>query len=137
MTQQYELRTLDELHGTAPKWTLYDWPSAPGLDSGYLESGGLAAFRIDRGKTKDGWWALDDLVGTISGQQKIGTDGSWYLLPPVEMIKSMVVIRMLGADERFEVCLPPEYRVILDSDSHAAEQVREAMHITRLAAEEG
>ncbi|NKX54862.1 hypothetical protein [Arthrobacter mobilis] len=141
MNPRYELRPLEEIDGLGgakiePRWTQYDWPSAPGLDKGYLESGRLAAFRIDRGNPLEGWSALDDLVGVVSGQQKIGTGGYWYLLPPVEMIRALVVIRMLGADERFEICVPPEYREILDSGNHAAAQISEAMRLTRSAADE-
>lgn len=142
MNKHYELRTINEIDGLGsrvpvkPRWTVYGWPNVNGLDRGYLEGGRYAAFRIDKGNTTDGWRALHDLVAAISGQQKIGAEGNWYLLPPVEMVKALVVIRMLGADERFEICLPPEYMSIVESGMGAAEQIREAMKLLRSAAEE-
>ncbi len=142
MNKHYELRTIDEIDGldsnkpVKPRWTVYDWPNVRGLDRGYLEGGRYAAFRIDKGNTTDGWRALNDLVGAISGQQKIGAQESWCLLPPVEMVKALVIIRMLGADERFEICLPPEYMSIVESGLGAAEQIREAMKLLRSTAEE-
>jgi hypothetical protein len=142
VNKHYELRTINEIDGQGsdqpvkPRWTAYGWPNAKGLDKGYLEGGRYAAFRIDKGNSRDGWRALDDLVGAVSGQQQVGAEGSWYLLPPVEMVKALVVIRMLGADERFEVCLPPEYMSIVESGLGAAEQIREAMKLLRSTAEE-
>jgi hypothetical protein len=142
VNKHYELRTINEIDGLGihepvkPRWTAYVWPNVKGLDKGYLEAGRYAAFRIDKGNTSDGWRALNDLVGAISGQQKIVAEGSWYLLPPVEMVKALVVIRMLGADERFEICLPPEYMSIVESGMGAAEQIREAMKLLRNTAEE-
>lgn len=137
MNLSYELRTLDQLDGLRkpqpiePRWTAYEWPEAKGMEKGRLGSDPhRAAYRLDRNKQKDGWWALDDLIRVISGYDRATSSSGWHTLGAVDLVKIMTVFRLLGVDDQLEVCLPLEYQSAVDAyPRRADDQVRKAMEI--------
>lgn len=121
MNSKYELRSIEEIDGLSgpprvePQWEQYEWPEAEGLDRDRLETGRFrAACRLDRNKQGAGWWALGDLMTVICGHNLSFVPGTgWYLVRPVDLIKVITAFRMIGAESRLEVCLPPDYRRLL------------------------
>lgn len=141
MTLSYALRTLDELDGLKkpapiePRWTTYEWPTAKGMEKGRLgDDPHRAAYRLDRNKQNDGWWALDDLIRVISGYDRAGSSSGWHTVKAVDLVKIMTVFRLLGTDDQLEVCLPPEYQAIVDAyPGRADDQVRKSVEIAEQA----
>lgn len=138
----YELRSIEEIDGlsgpprTEPQWEQYDWPEAEGLDRDHLETGRFgAACRLDRNQQGQGWWALGDLIAVICGHHLSFVPGTgWYLVRPADLIKVMTAFRMIGADSRLEVCLPPEYvKLVKLHARNSDELVRAAAALSREA----
>lgn len=138
MTLSYELRTLDQLDGrrpgsspVAPRWKNHEWPNATGLEKGKLgDDRHVAAFRIDGNQKDDGWSALDDLAAVISGFGRKDAAVGWNTIKAADLVKVMTAFRALGAEDRLEVCLPPEYQAVVDKyPAEADEQVRKAVEL--------
>jgi hypothetical protein len=139
MTLSYNLRTLDELDGisrsspSAPRWKAHKWPNATGLDKGKLgDDPQLAAYRVDGNQKNDGWSALDDLASVISGFDRKDAAVGWNTIQAADLVKIMTVFRALGAEDRLEICLSPEYQGIMDQyPAKADEQVRKSVELAQ------
>jgi len=136
MNKTYELRTIDQIDGLResrplkPRWTEYQWPDAQGLPAGLLDNNQYrGAIRIDEGNHNDGWWALDDLIRVVAGMRHVqGAGNGWTLLDPADLVQVMVLFRLIGADDRLEICLPTEYQAIVDGNRRAVEdQIRKSV----------
>jgi hypothetical protein len=119
----------------APRWKTHDWPNATGLEKSKLgDDRRMAAFRIDGNQKDDGWSALDDLAAVISGFERKDAAVGWNTIKAVDLVKVMTAFRALGAEDRLEVCLPPEYQAIVDKyPAEADEQVRQAVDFAERA----
>jgi hypothetical protein len=55
------------------------------------------------------------------------------LIEPVDLIKVMAAFRMLGVDDRLEICLPPEYKAITETHSrNIDEQIKSAVRLSQM-----
>ena len=127
MDVQYGLQTLDTLDGLGTtggpvpaRWTATATPEQDAR--GYLS--------IDSGsrQKKDGWWALDDLVAVVAGYALTPIPSSgWTAIHPADVVRAMIVFRMLGTEDRLHVKLPQRYLNLFSiHPSSADEQVRAA-----------
>jgi hypothetical protein len=139
MTLSYELRTHDELDGLGdpapiqPRWAAYEWPEAKGLGKGTLGADEhRAAYRLDKNKNNEGWWALDDLIRVITGYDRKDASAGWHTVKAADLVKVMTVFRALGTEDRLEVCLPPAYREIVERyPANVDDQVRKSVELAR------
>jgi hypothetical protein len=115
----------------SPRWKAHEWPNATDLEKGKLGSDPhMAAYRVD-GKHKDsGWSELDDLASVISGFDRRHASIDWNTVRAVDLVKIMTVFRAIGADDRLQICLPPEYQAIVDEYPASADnQVRKSVEL--------
>jgi hypothetical protein len=119
----------------APGWKTHEWPKATGLDKGKLgDDRHVAPFRVDGNHKDDGWSALDDLAAVISGFDRRNAAVGWNTINAADLVKVMTAFRAMGAEDRLEVCLPPEYQAIVDKyPATAAEQVRKSVELAKQA----
>lgn len=138
------LTSIDRLDGLGagedpvePRWVEHEWPFN-GLRRVLLGHGERkAAYRLDSGGYKPGWWELNDLIAVICGHEYSLVGGTtWHVLDAVDLIKVMAAFRMLGADDRLEICLPPSYREItVAHPQNIDEQIKAAVQLSRTGAE--
>lgn len=66
----------------------------------------------------------------ISGFDRKHAAVDWNTVRAADLVKIMTVFRALGADDRLQICPPPEYEAIVNKyPANADDQVRKSVEL--------
>ncbi|MGQ3385272.1 hypothetical protein [Glutamicibacter sp. TV12E] len=92
-------------------YTLIPWGKIPGFNNlDYSDESDIFYIRIDRGKTLDGWWAIDELVTEATdahGFRRVGlSNGCWSYAKLDSLADVKATLRKAGVMHRIELSIP-------------------------------